>query len=92
MRTWEDGTQCKDLGKVRNNVEDLVELRGNLNLKWGSGGLLLVGKINNVQGFHAKKFKTKKARNKRNNKVGKDTEYRTIIMMRGQAITMENKA
>ena len=80
---WEDTTQHKDLGKVRNNVEDLVGLRRNLNSKWGSGGLPLFGKISDVQGFYAKKFKTKKARNKRNNKVGKDMEYRTIIMTRG---------
>jgi hypothetical protein len=35
------GTQCKDLYKVRNNVEDLVGLRGTLNLKWESKGLLV---------------------------------------------------
>jgi hypothetical protein len=65
---WEEITQCKDLGKVKNNVGDLVGLRGNLNSKWGSGGLLLVHNINDVQGFYAKKFETKKAMNKRNNK------------------------
>jgi len=68
--------QHNDLGKVRNDVEDLLELE----LERGKQGLLLVGQINNVQGFYAKKFKTKKVRNKRNNKAGKDREYRTIIM------------
>jgi hypothetical protein len=48
--------------------------------KWGTSSCC---KIDDIQGFYAKKFETKKARNKRNNKVGKDMEYRTIIMMRG---------
>ena len=76
---WDVGTQYKDLNEDRNNVEDLVGLRGTLNSKWG----LLVRKINDVQGFYAKKFENKKVRNKRNNKVRKDTEYRIIIMMGG---------
>jgi len=54
---WDVGTQDKDLNEDRNNVEDLVGLRGTLNSKWG---LLLVHKINDVQGFYAKKFENKK--------------------------------
>jgi hypothetical protein len=70
-------------------VEDLVGLRGNLNLKWEVGDFFLF--INWwCAGFYAKKFKTKMARNKINNKVRKDTEYRTIITMRGWGIMMEN--
>jgi len=38
----EDGMQCKDLGKVRNDVEDLLGLRGELELEVGKWGLLLV--------------------------------------------------
>jgi len=57
-----------------NENEDNIVVKSNLKSCW---------KIDNVQGFCAKKFETKKVRNKRNNKVGKDTEYRTIIMMRG---------
>ena len=80
MKMQDVGTQDKDLNEDRNNVEDLVGLRGTLNSKWG---LLLVRKINDVQGFYAKKFENKKVRKKRNNKVRKDTEYKTIIMMGG---------
>ena len=43
-KTWDVGMQCKDLDKVRNDVEDLVGLRGTLNSKSGSEGLLLVHK------------------------------------------------
>ena len=42
METQDDvGTQHKDLDKVRNDVEDLVGLRGNLNLKWEVGDFFL---------------------------------------------------
>jgi hypothetical protein len=41
---WHVGTQHKDLDEVRNDVEDLVGLRGTLNSKSGSEGLLLVHK------------------------------------------------
>jgi hypothetical protein len=55
-------TQHKDLDRVKDNEGDLVGLRGtpNLNLKWGSGGLLLVLKINKAQVFMLRNLKLKR--------------------------------
>jgi len=52
-------TQCEDLDKVENNVEDLAGLRGTLNSKWGSGGLL-VGKLTMYRVFMLRNLRLKR--------------------------------
>jgi len=40
--------------------KDLVGLRGTLNLKWGSGGLLLVGKLSMYRVFMLRNLRLKR--------------------------------
>jgi len=41
MKMQDVGMQHKDLDEVRNNLEDLVGLKENLNSKWGSREVLV---------------------------------------------------
>jgi len=58
------GMQHKDLDKVENDVEDLVGLGRTLNLKWGSGGLLLIGTLMMYRAFMLRNLSNDKENNK----------------------------
>jgi hypothetical protein len=60
----EVGMQHKDLDKVENDVEDLVGLGRTLNLKWGSGGLLLIGTLMMYRAFMLRNLSNDKENNK----------------------------
>ena len=56
--------QHKDLDKVENDVEDLVGLGRTLNLKLGSGGLLLIGTLMMYRAFMLRNLSNDKENNK----------------------------